>query len=131
VIMTPHAGEFERISGIGSMVQFDDALRNFSSKHNCIVVLKGPISRLCGPDGRVYYSLFGGGVLARGGPGDILAGLIAGIIANRPTDKVEECAACGLVWHGLAADALARECGQKAVRSTLLIKKLEFALRNI
>jgi NAD(P)H-hydrate epimerase len=67
-------------------------------------------------------------VLSRGGSGDLLAGLIGGLLAQTPTDPVFA-AARGVMWHGLAADLLARERGQVAVRVTDLLDFLPAALR--
>jgi NAD(P)H-hydrate epimerase len=76
----------------------------------------------------VFHSFFGGPVLARGGSGDVLAGLIGGLLAQAPDDPL--LAACrGVVWHGLAADLLARERGQVAVQVTQLLDYLPAALR--
>jgi ADP-dependent NAD(P)H-hydrate dehydratase / NAD(P)H-hydrate epimerase len=89
-------------------------------------VLKGPVTRVC--DGRAeLYSFFGGPVLARGGSGDLLAGMIGGLLAATPND-VLGAAARGVVWHGLAADALARERGPVAVRTTELLEFMPGAL---
>jgi ADP-dependent NAD(P)H-hydrate dehydratase / NAD(P)H-hydrate epimerase len=77
----------------------------------------------------VYHSFFGGPVLARGGSGDLLAGLIGGLLAQTPAEPL--LAACrGVVWHGLAADALARAHGQTAVMTTQLLDFLPAALRE-
>lgn len=114
-----------------------------------MVVLKGPVTRVCGGAGKlsaeetmkrgqvaratkeriVYHSFFGGPVLARGGSGDVLAGLIGGLLAQAP-DDVEGAAVSGVVWHGLAADALARAHGQVAARTSELIDYLPAALRT-
>jgi NAD(P)H-hydrate epimerase len=68
-------------------------------------------------------------VLARGGSGDILAGLIGGLLAQKPDDPL--LAACrGVVWHGLAADLLARTHGQVAVETTQLLEQLGPALNS-
>jgi len=126
-ILTPHAGEFARIAG-------GRALKDFSAHAGevrgaeVVTVLKGPVTRVS--DGRgVHHSFFGGPVLARGGSGDLLAGMIGGLLAGNPGELVES--ACrGVVWHGLAADALARECGQVAVRTTELLEFLPAVLRG-
>ena len=77
----------------------------------------------------VYHSLFGGPVLARGGSGDVLAGMIGGLLAQVPAEPLLA-AARGTVWHGMAADLLARAHGQVAVNTTQLIDFLPAALRN-
>lgn len=112
-ILTPHAGEFARIErriGAGT-----------------IVVRKGPVTTVQ-RDKEAYHSFFGGPVLARGGSGDILAGLTAGLLAQAPDDPLGA-ALRGVAWHGLAAGSLARTKGQVAVRTTELIEHLSAALR--
>jgi NAD(P)H-hydrate epimerase len=118
-ICTPHAGEFQRIEPT-----LYAAGRLASSR--AVLVLKGPLTRVT--DGRAdYYSFFGGPVLARGGSGDILAGLTGGLLAQHPEDLL--LAACrGVVWHGHAADLLARTHGQVAVETSQLLEQLGPAL---
>ena len=120
-VLTPHAGEFLRMAGKAE-------LRAFAKKTGAAVVLKGSPTRIAGGDGRVYHNFFGGPVLARGGSGDLLAGLIGGLLAQKP-DEPMLAAARGVVWHGLAADALARAHGQVAVQTTQLLDFLPAALR--
>lgn len=120
LVLTPHAGEFLRIAGTKE-------LRSFAAERNAVVVLKGPITRVS--DGaNVAHSFFGGPVLARGGSGDLLAGVIGAQLAASPADPWG--ATCrGVAWHGLAADALARARGAVAVRTTDLLDFLSPALR--
>lgn len=113
-VLTPHAGEWARVSEV---------------KHaHAVVVRKGPVTQVSA-GAEVYHSFFGGPVLARGGSGDILAGLIGGLLAQRPGDPLLA-AARGVVWHGLAADALARAHGQTAVQTTQVLDFLGVALRE-
>ncbi len=125
-ICTPHAGEFQRIGGRAG-------LRPASTPAgDGVIVLKGAPTRIQAVSGRsetgpAYHSLYGGPVLARGGSGDLLAGLIGGLLARAPDDLL--LAACrGTVWHGLAADLLARDHGQVAVQTTQLLDHLQPAL---
>ena len=131
LLLTPHAGEFSRIAGPLS-------LRAFAAQSGAAVVKKGPVTEVAmasqtdAPTAEipVYHSFFGGPVLARGGSGDVLAGLTAGLLAQTPEDRL--LAACrGLVWHGRAADLLARAKGQVSVTTTELIEYLSPALRDI
>jgi NAD(P)H-hydrate epimerase len=126
VICLPHAGEFKRLSG--GRETGPGALRAVAKETGATIVLKGPVTRIS-DGGRVYHSLFGGPVLARGGSGDLLAGLTGGLLAQTPQDTL--LAACrGVVWHGLAADLLARDRGQVAVQATQLLDYLSAALRD-
>ena len=89
---------------------------------------KGPVTAVCA-GGRAFHSVFGGPALARGGSGDVLAGLIAGLVAQTPRD-LAGAAARGVVWHGMAADAWARSQGQVAGTTTQLLEYLPTALRT-
>jgi hydroxyethylthiazole kinase-like uncharacterized protein yjeF len=120
-ILTPHAGEFARISEGGD-------LRTLCTGLPAVIVLKGPVTRIS-DGGAVYHSFFGGPVLSRGGSGDILAGLAGGLLAQTPKDPLA--AACrAALWHGMAADQLARSQGQTAVRTLQLLDFLAPALRE-
>ena len=142
LVLTPHAGEFARIAGpsrsherqrveasplAGARGYPAADLRAFCKKNRATVVLKGPVTRV-GDGTTVYHSFFGGPVLARGGSGDLLAGLIGGLLAQTPAEPALA-AARGAVWHGLAADGLARAFGQTAVQTTQLLDFLPAALR--
>ncbi len=115
-ILTPHGGEYSRVA---------DAL-----PPGAVLVRKGPVTRIetAGAGGAVYHSFFGGPVLGRGGSGDILAGLLGTLLAQTPADPLGA-AARGVVWHGLAADHLARAHGATAVRTTQLLDFFAPALR--
>jgi NAD(P)H-hydrate epimerase len=120
-ILTPHAGEFARISG-------GRTLQEMARSPGNTVVLKGSVTQVAAGE-TVAHSFFGGPVLARGGSGDVLAGLIGGLLAQRPQDPTVA-AARGVVWHGLAADRLARQRGQVAVVTTDLLDQLGPVLRE-
>lgn len=122
-VLTPHAGEFARISG-------GVALRDFVRGKGAAVVLKGAITQVAGGGAEeVYHSFFGGPVLARGGSGDVLAGLVGGQLAQTPTEPLLA-AARAVVWHGRAADLLARKHGPTAVTVVQLLDFLSTALRE-
>ena len=129
LVLTPHAGEFARIAAGAD-------LRSFAADTGATVILKGPVTRIASPerdDGRagpVYHSVHGGPVLARGGSGDILAGLTGGLLAQSPKHPLEA-AARGVVWHGMAADRLARARGQVSVAVTELLDHLPGTLRSV
>jgi hydroxyethylthiazole kinase-like uncharacterized protein yjeF len=120
-ILTPHAGELERISkGLD--------LRKLCLSLPAVVIAKGPLTGITA-GAAVYHSLHGGPVLSRGGSGDLLAGLAGGLLAQSPSEPLA--AACrGAVWHGMAADLLARAHGQAAVDILQLLDFLAPALRE-
>jgi hydroxyethylthiazole kinase-like uncharacterized protein yjeF len=120
-ILTPHEGEFARIA-------FGAGLRELCAALPAVVIRKGPVTCVC-DGGAVYHSFFGGPVLSRGGSGDLLSGLVGGLLAQTPDDPLT--AACrGAVWHGMAADLLARTHGQAAVQVTQWLDFLAPALRE-
>jgi hydroxyethylthiazole kinase-like uncharacterized protein yjeF len=119
-VLTPHVGEFVRISG-------GKGLKDFTAETGATVVLKGPATKICAGE-HTWQSFFGGPVLARGGSGDVLAGLVGGLLAQTP-GELPGAATRGVVWHGRAADLLARERGQVAVTATELLEFLPVALR--
>ena len=120
-ILTPHAGELERIAEGTELRALCRAVRG-------AVIAKGPVTRVCAGDS-VYHCLCGGPVLARGGSGDLLAGLAGGLLAQAPGEPLA--AACrAATWHGTAADVLARAHGQTAVRTLQLLDFLAPALRE-
>ncbi len=113
-ILTPHAAELARIAA--------------AVDERAVLVRKGPMTQIVA-GGVTYHSCFGGPVLARGGSGDVLAGLIGGLLAQTPGEPLLA-AVRGVAWHGLAADALARAHGQTAVVTTQLLDFLPMALRE-
>ncbi len=140
-ICLPHAGEFKRLAGGRDAAA--DTLCALAGETGATIVLKGPVTRIAGsavlqptlerggpkPRPTIYHSLFGGPVLARGGSGDLLAGLVGGLFAQAPSEPL--LAACrGVVWHGRAADLLARSRGPVAVQTTQVLSFLSAALRS-
>lgn len=129
VILTPHRGEWDRFTrGPDASEEIGEDLRQFSLKYRVTVLLKGTPS-LIAHAGELLYAPVGGPVLARGGSGDVLAGILLAQLAQTPREPLE--ALCRAVtWHGAAADALARAKGQHAVRTTDLLDFLSRVLRT-
>lgn len=121
IIATPHLGEFTRIAGTKSLL-------TWNKETQVTTLLKGPISKIVHQE-NIYNSTFGGPVLARGGSGDILSGLIGGLLAQSPLNPFDALSKA-VVWHGLAAEALARSKGQVAVRTTDLCNFLSPILHH-
>jgi NAD(P)H-hydrate epimerase len=120
-ILTPHAGELARISE-------GENLRKLCRSIPAVVIAKGPVTRVTAGAAE-FLSLHGGPVLSRGGSGDLLAGLTGGLLAQTPADPL--LAACrATVWHGIAADLLARSRGQTAVQILEWLDFLAPALRE-
>jgi NAD(P)H-hydrate epimerase len=126
-VLLPHAGEFKRLSGRPASVA---AARAYARRTKTIVVLKGPLT--CVTDGlRVLHIPFGGPVLARGGSGDLLAGIVTSVVARRAELGLSafDAVVLATTWHARAADWLRDNHGEEAVRTTELLAGLSPVLR--
>ena len=119
-ILTPHPKEFERLAG-----QTDDSWsrlelqRWFSQNHRVIVVLKGAHTCITLPEGQVFFNTTGNPGMATAGSGDVLTGLILGLLAQQYSPG--EAALLGVYLHGLAGDLAQEEVGQEALMAGDLI----------
>ncbi len=111
-ILTPHPGEMSRLTGESvSDIQADriGAARRFSQAHQVHLVLKGARTVIAHPDGTVYINLTANPGMATGGMGDVLTGVIAGLLAQGLGPEAASHA--GVYLHGKAADALCESMG--------------------
>ncbi|MBQ9938074.1 MAG: NAD(P)H-hydrate dehydratase [Oscillospiraceae bacterium] len=125
VIITPHIGEMSKLTGLSVSQILSDRIgtaRRFATEHAVTVVLKDCSTVVASPDGTVFLNDNGNPGLARGGSGDVLAGMIAGFAAQHtdPTDA----AFCGVYLHALAADRVAARLSQYAMLPSDLIPEL-------
>lgn len=113
LVVTPHPGEMARLTGFSAAELAADregiALR-YAKAWNAVVVLKGAHTVVASPDGRVCVNPTGNPGLARGGSGDVLAGMLAALLAcGLPACQA---AACAVYLHGAAADRAAAKRGE-------------------
>jgi NAD(P)H-hydrate epimerase len=114
-ILTPHPGEFRRLAGesANSYEQMKKQL-DLAKEFKVIVVLKGAFTSIATPEGKLYFNPTGNPGLATGGSGDVLTGIILGLLAQR--FKPEDAALAGVYLHGLAADIAVK---QKSLHSLI------------
>ena len=115
-IITPHWGEFARLCGCDASDIEKNAERSaleFAEKYNCIVVLKSHFTLIAAPEGECFISNAGNAGLARGGSGDVLAGIIASFSVQGV--GALNAAKLGVALHGAAADVCAKRCGMTAM----------------
>lgn len=134
-VITPHPGEMSRLSGLPvDMILSDTAgvSSAFAEKHGLVCVLKDHNSVTT--DGSLaYINTTGNSGMATGGSGDVLDGIIAGILAQRKNGKLTllEAAALGVYIHGLAGDAAAAELGEYSLMASDIIGYLPCVLKDI
>jgi NAD(P)H-hydrate epimerase len=112
LVLTPHAGEFERLTGVSPAEAASDPIghaRAAASSFGAVVLLKGPRTVVARPDGRVTVNPTGGPSLATAGTGDVLTGTVAAWLARglEPSDA----AMVGAFVHGTAGDLAGAELG--------------------
>lgn len=127
-VLTPHVGEFMRLSDCVQDAVSVEGVREFAKATGTITVLKGGTTLLSDGIG-AYWNVSGGPVLARGGSGDLLAGLIGGLLARPESDPLKSTAQ-GILLHGMSADRWARSRGQTFVRTTELLDYLSDVSRG-
>lgn len=125
LVLTPHEGEFRRIAALEESRKMDaDILRDFEAQFpNAVVVLKGPVTRLCA-NGEIVHFPWGNPVLARGGSGDILAGLVGGKVAMPGKFALSVRVAQAVACHAIAADRLFAQKEETHVCTTDILNLL-------
>jgi len=132
LVLTPHPGEFARLTGCSiADIRRDPitAVRNFASDVNAIIILKGAPTVVAIPSGETYINPTGNPGMATGGTGDVLTGLLAALIGQglKPAD-----AACTAVYlHGLAGDLAAKAIGHMSLIASDIIQNFSEAQHQI
>ena len=126
IVITPHPGEMSRLTGL-TIVEIQanrlEVARKFAREHELIVVLKGHRTLIAAPDGTVWVNSTGNPGMATGGTGDVLTGMVAGLIAQHPKD-VLRAAALAVYLHGLSGDLAVQSVGEHALVATDLVRFL-------
>ena len=120
-VMTPHIGELRRLIPFETG-QEEEAAHELALKSGCVVVLKGFHTRIIDPDGACFVNTTGNPGMAKGGSGDVLTGLIGGLMARGY--KAIDAAALGVWVHGFAGDCLTEERTAEAYSSRDLIDRI-------
>jgi len=120
LVLTPHPGEMARLTGIATAeVQANrlEVARGFAQRTGVTLVLKGARTLIAHPDGRVAINTTGNPGMAKGGSGDLLTGLIAGLLAQHPAEAARAVEAA-VYLHGLAADLALRQADEHTLLAT-------------
>jgi NAD(P)H-hydrate epimerase len=134
LILTPHPGEMACLTG-QSIREIQrrrvETARRYAEEHGVIVVLKGHRTLVAAPDGRVFVNTTGTPAMATGGSGDILTGMIAGLLAQHPATAAELTVAAAVYLHGLAAEKAAKTLGECTTLATDILGHLPAAIASL
>lgn len=128
-VLTPHKGELKRLLPSKSDEERETLAWELCAETNCCVVMKGYHSRVFTPNGTCYVNTTGGPGMAKGGSGDVLTGLIGGLMARGYS--AEDAATLGVWIHGYAGDVLSAERTEEAFSSRDLIDKLYLGFQEL
>jgi NAD(P)H-hydrate epimerase len=129
-ILTPHPKEFERISSkVSDSMERLDLQQEFSKKYNVYVILKGAFSSISTPDGKIFFNPTGNAGMATGGSGDVLTGILLGLLAQGYT-PLSTCLT-GTFIHGLAGDIAAKKQGLEALIASDITENLGKAIKKL
>jgi NAD(P)H-hydrate epimerase len=128
-VLTPHPGEMARLTGKSTAeIQASrvDSARSFACANQVTLVLKGQRTLIAFSDGRVWINPTGTPAMGKGGSGDVLTGLIAGLVAQFPDDP-DQAVAAAVYLHGLAGELAAGALGEKGLIARDLVGYLPAA----
>lgn len=131
-ILTPHPGEMARLTNLTTLeVQNNriDCARKFAEKFKVHLILKGAGTVIADPDGYVYINPTGNSGMASGGMGDVLTGIIAGLISQgMPIKKATQ---AGVFLHGAAADHLSKKIGPTGFLATEVMNEIPRQMKKV
>ena len=132
LVLTPHPGEMARLAGVTTAeIQANrlEIARDFAQRNAVTLVLKGARTLIAHPDGRVAVNTTGNPGMAKGGSGDLLTGMVAGLLAQYPREAALAVEAA-VYLHGLAADLAVREADEHTLLATDSLAQLSRAFRH-
>ncbi len=131
IVLTPHPGEMARLIHSTAKEVQDNRIgvaKEFSQSTHAYVILKGYRSLIVTPKGEVYINPTGNAGMATGGTGDVLSGMIGGLLSQG--FDLLSCLKASVYLHGLAGDEVAKELGEKSLIATDLIRKMPALLQG-
>ncbi len=127
-VLTPHEGEFLRLGGDLSRGR-EAAAAAFSRNYGVYLVLKGHHTLVAAPDGCMAVNGTGNSGMAKGGSGDVLAGMLLSLL-GQGCEAYDAC--CAAVWlHGRAGDLAAADKGERGMTPTDLLEQIPYAMKNL
>jgi ADP-dependent NAD(P)H-hydrate dehydratase / NAD(P)H-hydrate epimerase len=132
VILTPHPGEFARLTGLSTdevLLRRLELAPKFAREHNIILVLKGYRTIVATPQGRIYINPTGNPGMATGGSGDVLSGMIGSLLVQ--SRDALGAALAAVYLHGLSGDLAAARLSEKALIAGDLIRFIPPAVKSL
>ena len=132
LVLTPHPGEMARLLGVSTeevRARRIELARDFARRRCCHLVLKGHRSLVATPSGSVFVNPTGNPGMATGGSGDVLTGVLAGLIAQG--FHVEAAVKLGVYLHGLAGDLAAAKVGEMPLMARDILAHLPAAMARL
>lgn len=132
VIVTPHIGEMSRLAELSVEEVLDNPVRvarNFATTWGVIVVLKSARTVVAAPDGTVYININGNSGMSTAGAGDVLTGIITGLVGQglNPLDAT----IAGVYIHGRAGDQVAEQIGEYGLLAGDLVERLPYTIKEL
>ncbi len=139
LILTPHIGELSRLNGMPTSEIARDRITcasDFAKEYNCILVFKGAPTIISEPSGQTYVNPTGNAGMATAGSGDVLTGIIVGLLAQmlilrkakNPADEIQkimiDSACAGVYIHGLTGDLAKQEKGEMGMIAGDMMEKI-------
>jgi NAD(P)H-hydrate epimerase len=134
-VLTPHEGEFQRLTGCALPISDrTGAARDFAVGHRCVLVLKGQGTVTADWTGKTWVNDTGNPGMAKGGSGDVLAGIVAAFLAQKHLGALKDPGywTANAVWcHGGAGDRCAKKLGEYGMTPSDLLGELPLVLRDM
>jgi NAD(P)H-hydrate epimerase len=134
-VLTPHEGEFQRLTGCSLPIcDRSEAARDFAAAHGCVLALKGHRTVTADGTGRTWVNHTGNPGMAKGGSGDVLAGVVAAFLGQKHLGALEDPGqwTANAVWcHGAAGDRCAKKLGEYGMTPGDLLGELPLVLRDM
>ena len=130
IILTPHPKELDRLEGhsADSYERLTKA-RNLAQRLQGYVILKGHYTAICMPDGHVVFNSTGNAGMATAGSGDVLTGILTGLLARGY--KPQDACIVGVYLHGLAGDMAVQDLGEESMVASDIIRYLSRAFKRL
>jgi NAD(P)H-hydrate epimerase len=129
-ILTTHPKEFDRLAGTHTS-DFDrlDSAKELAFRYNVIIVLKGAHTAIITPGKKVFFNSSGNPGMAKGGSGDVLTGMITGLLARGYSPL--QAALIGVYLHGLAGDVAHEKIHEESMLATDIIENISEGFKRL